>query len=261
MSTERTAEELVKAALDHAAGKSGKKLRVIRPVLDARGNPCVDADGNILRRWGPQLPWFDEITSPCQATDADFFLHRNGLFLAIEFKHASEGEDGDGELQWAQWRTLADLAQTGLFVCYVVKYSAAGNGTTPPTITSLARITDEAAPFPVTWRPCTFGGLLNKVEEWWTNANDREFVRRQRAAATLSQFMQFTLWGFRSLSYRQAYTPDTRGRRARQFEALRLASRDVRTGKAEPVWSAFEAAFKSHDAQLTANEAAERSTA
>lgn len=247
----------------------GDREKVFRRWLDvirsrATGQPFIDDDGAVLRRFGPPLAWFDTITNGGawprgMAADLDFFLERNGLFLVIEFK-SSRGERGKGAgsnvLSKGQHRSLATLAKTGLFVVYVVEYSDAGGNEQPPVITRVRRLTDDVAPAR-RWNGGDFGDLLCLIHQWWANAGNPEFVWRQKGAAVYGQLLQLEM---RMAAYKDHDSVESVLLRRAQLEALRLTQRSVREGTTPNAWTAFKPAFARKLEELLAGMSLERST-
>lgn len=269
-------ERLVKEAMDDyrralptRALPRNDRRKQFRRWLDVivshkTGAPLLDDEGGVLRRFGPPLAWFDSITSNAghprgMAADLDFFLERNGLYLVMEFKSA-RGErrlsSGGDKLGIGQWRSLATLAKTGLFVVYVVEFSDAGGNDAPPTITRVRRLLDDVAKAD-RWHMADFGDLLCRVHEWWTNAGDAKFVRRQKAAACYAQTLQHIL---RIAPYSPVDSPESIATRRVQHEALRLAARDEREGRTQGTWSDFQRRFEGWVLDLTTGAASERSS-
>lgn len=241
--------------------------RWLDPIFCRRtGQPILDDSGAILRRFGPPLAWFDSITKRGawprgMAADLDFFLERNGLFLVMEFKSA-HGERrldaGADKLGAGQWRSLATLAKSGLFVVYAVEYSDAGSNDAPPTITRIRRLTDDVAPAKKRWKRADFGDLLCLVHEWWTNSADTKFVRRQKAAACYSQILQHML----SIApYSVSDREESILERRIQHEALRLAAREERAGAGDGTFDGFRRRFLRHVELLSTGLSDDRSTA
>jgi len=226
--------------------------------------PIRDDHGSVLRRWGPPLAWFDQVTrggrDGSMASELDFFLERNGLYLVIEFKSA-HGERrklaGSDQLSIGQWRALATLPKSGLFVVYVVEYTEPGSNDAPPTVSRIRRLTDDVAPSR-RWERADFGDLLVKVHEWWTNAGDANFVRSQRASATFMQFLQLKL---NIAGYTKTDSQESIKIRRAQHEAMRIAARWLRAERVATSWETFLAVFEAKCQEKLSGAGDESSTA
>ncbi|HEV7608547.1 MAG TPA: hypothetical protein VGO61_14475 [Steroidobacteraceae bacterium] len=181
--------------------------------------------GELLRAWGVHLGWFDAATQGVgMITDIDGLLvHPSGLALLLEFKHDSEHDNDPNKLRKGQFAALAGLAISGLVTSYAVKYEDAGDNDRLPAITAIRRITDPFARAS-RWQPADFGDLLLEVAAWSRNAMNRDFVYRQKVAASLSQRYQLRIRD----------RPPHRKTDAVTHEALRLTARDMREGVLSP---------------------------
>jgi hypothetical protein len=118
------------------------------------------------------------------------------------------------------------------------------------------RLTDDVAPAR-RWRQADFGDLLCIIHQWWTNAGDSTFVRRQKKAAI---YTQSWLLLNQVAAFNVRDPEESIMRRRIQHEALRLAARDEREGVTAGTAASFNQRVAFWDAELSAEASAQRST-
>lgn len=212
--------------------------RAPRRLPDSNGQLLpTDASGRPLRHFGVPHAWFDHVLTPAVSSDVDLWVTQNGLSLVIEFKHTSEVESLDASRQpnargyalGGQRYAQSQLAQTGLFVVYMVEYGETGDATKPPNITRCVRLTDGAGAWQ--WKPCNYETLRAMVWNWRCNALNYDFVRRQKEAAAYGQLLQI-----RHANWNRPNCKPTQ----EQFEALRLTQRKWRNPSSHLAGSDYE---------------------